>query len=86
MAAWGQTEPSGFVAGTAELASIADAGEAWWPSTVRPCPSGDGCSPETGRLVRRPSAQQRAMHGRRQRCKRNLTISEAFGCGHVFGL
>ena len=20
------------------------------------------------------------------RCKRNLTISEAFGCGHVFGL
>ena len=23
---------------------------------------------------------------RRPRCKRNLTISEAFGCGHVFGL
>jgi hypothetical protein len=22
----------------------------------------------------------------RPRCKRNLTISEAFGCGHVFGL
>ena len=24
--------------------------------------------------------------GRRPRCKRNLTSSEAFGCGHVFGL
>jgi hypothetical protein len=29
-----QTEPPSFVAGTAELASIADAGEAWRPSTV----------------------------------------------------
>jgi predicted transposase YbfD/YdcC len=29
---------------------------------------------------------RRAMYGRRPRCKRNLTISEAFGCGHVFGL
>jgi predicted phage-related endonuclease len=29
---------------------------------------------------------ERAMYGRRPRCKRNLTISEAFGCGHVFGL
>ena len=28
----------------------------------------------------------RAMYGRRPRCKRNLTFSEAFGCGHVFGL
>jgi hypothetical protein len=27
-----------------------------------------------------------AMYGRRPRCRRNLTISEAFGCGHVFGL
>jgi hypothetical protein len=26
------------------------------------------------------------MYGRRPRCKMNLTISEAFGCGHVFGL
>ena len=26
------------------------------------------------------------MYGRRPRCKRNQTISEAFGCGHVFGL
>src|SRR5262245_41859429 len=26
------------------------------------------------------------MYGRRPRCKRNLTLSEAFGCGHVFGL
>jgi len=24
------------------------------------------------------------MYGRRPRCKRNLTISEAFGCGHVW--
>jgi hypothetical protein len=32
----GQTEPSSFVGGTAELASIADAGEAWRPSTVGP--------------------------------------------------
>src|SRR5262245_10387311 len=29
---------------------------------------------------------QWVMYGRRPRCKRNLTISEAFGCGHVFGL
>jgi len=29
----------------------------------------------------------RVMYGRRPQCKRNLTIiSEAFGCGHVFGL
>jgi len=28
----------------------------------------------------------RVMYGRRPRCKRNLTISEAFGCGHVSGL
>ena len=26
------------------------------------------------------------MYGRCPRCKRNLTLSEAFGCGHVFGL
>ena len=26
------------------------------------------------------------MYGRCPRCKRNLTISEAFGCGHLFGL
>src|SRR5262245_49825212 len=26
----------------------------------------------------------RVMYGRRPRCKRNLTISEAFGCGHVW--
>jgi len=30
--------------------------------------------------------QDWVMYGRRPRCKRNLTISEAFGCGHVFGL
>ena len=29
---------------------------------------------------------RRVMYGRCPRCKRNLTISEAFGCGHVFGL
>jgi len=28
----------------------------------------------------------RVMYGRRPRCKRNLTISEAFGCSHVSGL
>jgi hypothetical protein len=32
----GQTEPPSFVAATAELASIADAGEAMRPPTVRP--------------------------------------------------
>jgi hypothetical protein len=26
------------------------------------------------------------MYGRRPQCKSKLTISEAFGCGHVFGL
>jgi len=31
-------------------------------------------------------AKPRVMYGRRPRCKRNQTISEAFGCGHVFGL
>jgi hypothetical protein len=25
------------------------------------------------------------MYGRRPRCKRNLTISEGFGCSHVSG-
>jgi hypothetical protein len=28
----------------------------------------------------------RVLYGRRPRCKVNLTVSEAFGCGHVFGL
>jgi hypothetical protein len=37
-------------------------------------------------FVHRTSRQRWAMYGRRPRCKRNLTISEAFGCGHVFGL
>src|SRR5258706_14472736 len=32
------------------------------------------------------SRKLKPMYGRRPRCKRNLTISEAFGCGHVFGL
>ena len=43
-----------------------------------------------GRAYPKPTAKsgrtQRVMYGRRPRCKRNLTISEAFGCGHVFGL
>ena len=26
------------------------------------------------------------MYGRRPQCKRNLTLSETFGCSHVFGL
>ena len=34
----------------------------------------------------RPDDRVGVMYGRRPRCKRNLTISEAFGCGHVFGL
>jgi hypothetical protein len=34
MSELGQTEPSSFVTATAELASIADASEAWRPSTV----------------------------------------------------
>jgi hypothetical protein len=34
----------------------------------------------------KPIPGQWVMYGRRPRCKRNLTISEAFGCGHVFGL
>ncbi len=33
-----------------------------------------------------PKVVQGVMYGRRPPCKRNLTISEAFGCGHVFGL
>jgi hypothetical protein len=33
-----------------------------------------------------PDPSAWVMYGRRPRCKRNLTISEAFGCGHVFGL
>jgi hypothetical protein len=42
-------------------------------------------------IIERTSAQKCAfllgvMYGRCPRCKRNLTISEAFGCGHVFGL
>ena len=49
-----------------------------------------GASAESGarcsaRFPIRPSPQW-VMYGRRPRCKRNLTISEAFGCGHVFGL
>jgi len=33
-----------------------------------------------------PKVVQGVMYGRRPRYKRNLTVSEAFGCGHVFGL
>jgi hypothetical protein len=54
-------------------------GWAWAPGYGRrPAP---GTQKETGALV-----EAWVMYGRRPRCKRNLTISEAFGCGHVFGL
>src|SRR6266481_1257194 len=37
------------------------------------------------RGIRLPGKRSGAvMYGRRPRCKRNLTISEAFGCGHVW--
>jgi hypothetical protein len=64
MVAVGQTEPSSFVGGTAELASIADAGEAWRPSTVGPVIVAAG-APQTGRHCGQPSSQQRAITGRR---------------------
>jgi hypothetical protein len=44
-----QTQPPSFVAATAELASIADAGEAWRALDGRPHHPGDRCSPTTGR-------------------------------------
>ena len=42
----GQTEPPSFVAATAELASIADVGEAPPAIDGRQRPLGDGCSPD----------------------------------------
>jgi hypothetical protein len=59
MPASGHFEPTSFVAGTAELASIADGGEASGPSTVRPHYPGDsndrtprltGAAPAPGQL------------------------------------
>ncbi len=37
-------------------------------------------------LAKSDDSCRRVKYGRCPRCKRNLTISEAFGCGHVFGL
>ena len=51
------------------------------------CPSAQKrvvCSPISPPMP--PFITTGVMYGRRPRCKRNLTISEAFGCGHVFGL
>src|SRR5258706_15892044 len=58
-------------------------------------PSSDG-TPQTTTPLRENAAvhhskidrrmERWVMYGRRPRCKRNLTISEAFGCGHVFCL
>jgi hypothetical protein len=33
-----------------------------------------------------PKYPKGVMYGRRPQCKRNLTLSETFGCGHVSGL
>jgi hypothetical protein len=50
----------------------------------------EGCSPQESdyfhKVVPELPGNIWVMYGRRPRCKRNLTISEAFGCGHVFGL
>ena len=43
-------------------------------------------SPDRYQNRARRQTSKGAMYGRCPRCKRNLTISEAFGCGHVFGL
>ncbi len=74
MSQMGQSEPPSFVAGTAELASIADAGEARQPTTVRPRPPGDGCSPETGRRAGRPSSRLWAKGGLVQRNVGNVGL------------
>ena len=44
------------------------------------------CYPSRDDFARLALGSVGVMYGRRPRCKRNLTISEAFGCGHVFGL
>jgi hypothetical protein len=49
------------------------------------------CIDPRGQVMKTPDdvvemLRLRVMYGRRPRCKRNLTICEAFGCGHVFGL
>ena len=58
--------------------------------SIRPNPSIEptvqAVSLETAVMWNVPACSCWVMYGRRPRCKRNLTISEAFGCGHVFGL
>ena len=44
------------------------------------------CSSRAFPSAHRKSVEVGFMYGRRPRCKRNLTISEAFGCSHVSGL
>src|SRR6202035_3096548 len=69
--ALGQTEPSGFVAGATDLASIADAGEAWRGLS-------DHCG-GAGRWLQSPAfprpRQQRCMLDELSPGKRVLTIS-----------
>jgi hypothetical protein len=60
MAEMDQTEPSSFVTATAELASIADASEAWRPSTVWPRHRSDRTTLESRRPGRRRSIPPRA--------------------------
>ena len=43
-------------------------------------------APKATELLRHRELSQRAMYGRRPRCKMNLAFCEAFGCSHVSGL
>ncbi len=53
---------------------------------VKACGSSFRCSPNIRHIAASHEVMRRAMYGRRPRCKRNLTFSEAFGCSHVYGL
>ena len=52
----------------------------------RPLPIDFRYPPLATVFLRQCNMSRWAMYGRRPRCKRNLTFSEAFGCSHVFGL
>jgi hypothetical protein len=69
MSASGQTEPSCFVFGAAELASIADTGECE-PRSRRRAPGEDRRTPVTGRHSRRP-ASPRWARPRRKHLQQN---------------
>jgi hypothetical protein len=76
----GQTEPSSFVAATAELASIADADETWRPSTVRPRPSWRPVFPRNRRPRRpgvAPAAGQFLPHAPQKKIGVRSTMSPA---------